>query len=118
MTQRLTKHVIRTHKQSGNCAVESPQSRDSPTTMLYYVHQTHFFPAPTQKKRVWLRETKRVGDTGTYYLHALGVLTITRITYKTLYKTEYKTRSYLHKNKSTGDHTSPDLAPDLGYVAL
>ena len=50
MMQRLTKHVIRTHKQSGSCAVESPQSWDRPTTMLYYVHQTLFFPRPTQKK--------------------------------------------------------------------
>ena len=50
MMQRLTKHVICTHKQSRSCTVESPQSRDSPTMMLYYVHQTLFFPAPTQKK--------------------------------------------------------------------
>ena len=48
MTQWLTKHVIRTHKQ---CAVESPQSRDRPTTMLYYVHQTLFFPRPHTKER-------------------------------------------------------------------
>ena len=50
MTQILPNHVIRANQQSGSCAVESPQSRDSPTTMLYYVHQTLFFPAPTQKK--------------------------------------------------------------------
>ena len=51
MTQRLTKHVIRTHKQSGNCAVESPQSRDRPMTMKYYVHQTLFFTCPHTKER-------------------------------------------------------------------
>ena len=50
MTHILANHVIRANQQSGSCAVESPQSRDSPTTMLYYVHQTLFFPAPTQKK--------------------------------------------------------------------
>ena len=50
MTQMLPNHVIRVNQQSGSCAVESPQSRDSPTTMLYYVHQTLFFPTPTQKK--------------------------------------------------------------------
>ena len=50
MVQWLAKHVIRTHKQSGSCAVESPQSRDRPTMMLYYVHQTLFFHEPTQKK--------------------------------------------------------------------
>ena len=50
MTQIITKHIIRANQQSGSCAVESPQSRDRPTTMLYYVHQTFFFPAPTQKK--------------------------------------------------------------------
>ena len=50
MTQILPNHVIRANQQSGNCTVESPQSRDSPTTMLYYVHQTLFFPALTQKK--------------------------------------------------------------------
>ena len=51
MMQWLTKHVIRTHKQSGSCVVESPQSRDRPTTMLYYVHQTLFFPRPHTKER-------------------------------------------------------------------
>ena len=50
MVQWLANHVIRTHKQSGSCAVEFPQSRDRPTAMLYYVHQTLFFPAPTQNK--------------------------------------------------------------------
>ena len=50
MVQWLANHVIRTHEQSGSCTVESPQSRDRPTTMLYYVHQTIFFPALTQKK--------------------------------------------------------------------
>ena len=49
MTQILANHVIRVNQQSGSCAVEFPQSRDSPTTMLYYVHQTLFFPAPKQK---------------------------------------------------------------------
>ena len=62
MTQILANHVIHANQQSGSCAVESPQSRDSPTTMLYYVHQTLFFPAPhtQKKKRVWLRETSVV----------------------------------------------------------
>ena len=50
MTQILANHVIRANQQSGSCAVESPQSRDGPTTMPYYVHQTLFFPDPTQKK--------------------------------------------------------------------
>ena len=49
MVQWLAKHVIRTHKQSGSCVVESPQSRDRPTT-LYYVTRPFSFPAPTQKK--------------------------------------------------------------------
>ena len=51
MVQWLAKHVIRTHKQSGSCAVESPQSRDRPMMMLYYVHQTLFFPRPHTKER-------------------------------------------------------------------
>ena len=50
MTQILANHVICANQQSGSCTVESPQSRDSPTTMLYDVHQTLFFPAPTKKK--------------------------------------------------------------------
>ena len=51
MMQILPNRVIRANQQSGNCAVESPQSRDSPTTMLYYVHQTLFFPRPHTKER-------------------------------------------------------------------
>ena len=51
MMQILANHVIRVNQQSGSCAVESPQSRDSPTTMLYYVHQTLFFPRPHIKER-------------------------------------------------------------------
>ena len=51
MTQLLANHVIRANQQSGSCAVESPQSRDSPTTMLCYVHQTLFFPRPHTKER-------------------------------------------------------------------
>ena len=49
--QILGNHVIRANQQSGSCAVESPQSRDSPTTTLYYVHQTLFFPRPYIKER-------------------------------------------------------------------
>ena len=49
--QILANHVIRANQQSGSCAVESPQSRDSPTMMLYYVHQTLFFPRPHTKER-------------------------------------------------------------------
>ena len=48
--QILANHVIHANQQSGSYTVESPQSWDSPKTMLYYVHQTLFFPAPTQKK--------------------------------------------------------------------
>ena len=51
MLQILANHVIRANQQSGSCAVESLQSRDSPTTMLYYVHQTLFFPRPHTKER-------------------------------------------------------------------
>ena len=51
MMQILANHVIRANQQSGSCAVESPQSPDSPTTMLYYVHQTLFFPCPHTKER-------------------------------------------------------------------
>ena len=50
MTQIIANYVIRANQQSGSCAVESLQSRDRPTTMLYYVYQTLFFLAPTQKK--------------------------------------------------------------------
>ena len=50
MMQILANYVIRVNQQSGSGTVESPQSRDSPTTILYYVHQTLFFPVPTQKK--------------------------------------------------------------------
>ena len=46
----LANYVIRANQQSGSCAVESLQSWDSPTTMLYYVHPTLFFPTPTHKK--------------------------------------------------------------------
>ena len=48
--QILANHVIHANQQSGSCAVESPQSQDSPTTMLYYVHQTLFFPRPHTKE--------------------------------------------------------------------
>ena len=47
MTQQLAKHVIRTHKQSGSCTVESPQSWDRPTTIFT---RPFSFPTPTQKK--------------------------------------------------------------------
>ena len=50
MTHILANYVIRANQQSGSCAVESPQSRDNPTTMLYYVHQTLFFPRPHTKE--------------------------------------------------------------------
>ena len=53
MTQQLAKHVIHTHKQSRSCTVESPQSRDRPTMMIYYLHQTLFFPHPHTKERKW-----------------------------------------------------------------
>ena len=51
MTQILAIYVIRVNQQSGSRAVESPPSRDSPSTMLYYVHQTLFFPHPHTKER-------------------------------------------------------------------
>ena len=51
VVQWLAKHVICTHKQSGSCTVEFPQSWDRPMTMLYYVHQTLFFPHPHTKER-------------------------------------------------------------------
>ena len=47
MTQILAIHVIRVNQQSGSCAVESPQSRDSPSTMF---NRPFSFPTPTQKK--------------------------------------------------------------------
>ena len=47
MTQILAIHVIRVNQQSGSCAVESPQSRDSPSTMFT---RPFSFPTPTQKK--------------------------------------------------------------------
>ena len=36
---------------SGSCAVQFPKSGDRPMAMIYWVHQTLFFPAPTHKKR-------------------------------------------------------------------
>ena len=47
----LANYVIRAKQQSGSCAVESLQYWDSPTTMLYYVHQTLFFSRPHTKER-------------------------------------------------------------------
>ena len=51
MMQILANYIIRANQQSGSCAVESPQSRGSPTRMLYYVHQILFFPHPHTKER-------------------------------------------------------------------
>ena len=45
------KNPFLTHHTFRSCAVESPQSRDSPTMMLYYVHQALFFPRPHTKER-------------------------------------------------------------------
>ena len=51
MTQIIANHVIRPNQQSRSCAVESLQSRDRPTTMLYYVYQTLFLSRPHTNER-------------------------------------------------------------------
>ena len=54
MTQILTNHAIRANQQSGSCAVESPQSRDSPCNgdAIYTMFTRPFsFPGPTHKRK-------------------------------------------------------------------